>query len=68
MFFHNYYVKQEQIKDQIKEVEKDRIIRQIKKSKQESRRRESQESDAKKTSWIANLRWSLKDSRLISPN
>ena len=68
MFFHNYYVKQEQIKDQIKEVEKDRIIRQIKKSKQESRRRESQESDAKKASWIANLRWSLKDSRLISPN
>lgn len=68
MFFHNYYVKQEQYKDQIKEVEKDRIIRQIRKSNQESRRRESRESDAKTARWIANLRWSLKDSRLISPN
>lgn len=68
MFFHNYYVKQEQIKDQIKEVEKDRIIRQIKKSKQESRRRESQQSEKRVTSLLQNLRWPLKDSRLISPN
>ncbi len=64
--FNEYYIKQEQYKDFIKEGEKERIIKEIRESKKEKKSNFSQDEDLSPISWLEKLSLIFKDSQLIS--
>jgi len=65
--FNHYYAKQEQYKDFIKEAEKERIIKEIRKAEKEKNSKSSQNEDWAPGSLIEKLGLIFNSSQQISP-
>jgi hypothetical protein len=64
--FNNYYAKQEQYKDLLKEAEKERLLKQLKRAEEATNKKPNHNEDWSWSSWFFKLSQSFKESKLLS--